>query len=314
MAEELARCHPFRGNATVSCDSSSGYMLPGPVCGPDSAVKPREIIQTSRSEQQAATQGASARITAQAAPTMNPSLDPGSRLLGVLGSSTPKKHKADFNHFFHLNLSLPQWSQARRMFSHPARQRPLSPPWHCSVPSRGRDPGHLEKSKRNKENKQQRQRQSEKIINHQNCLSVCPCQGWRGHLLQQKALLWSIFVFSLNFFFEGASYWLICYSTSFIINLKKKNQNNTPFSLVNNKEEKQTSEEKCHRKRHEYMPQPVPLAIRKTSGKGANFTAPKKAEKEAWRSTNRNDKEGILLLPSWMEIAHSLCWEKRRKI
>ncbi|KAH0513184.1 hypothetical protein LTLLF_208610 [Microtus ochrogaster] len=58
MAEELARCHPFRGNATVSCDSSSGYMLPGPVCGPDSAVKPREIIQTPRSEQQAATQGA----------------------------------------------------------------------------------------------------------------------------------------------------------------------------------------------------------------------------------------------------------------
>lgn len=204
MAEELARCHPFRGNATVSCDSSSGYMLPGPVCGPDSAVKPREIIQTPRSQQQAATQGASARITAQAAPTMNPSLDPGSRLLGVLGSSTPKKHKADFNHFFHLNLILPQWSQARRMFSHPARQRPLSPPWHCSVPSRGRDPGHLEKSKRIKENKQQRQRQSEKIINHQNCLSVCPCQGWRGHLLQQKALVWSIFVFSLNFFFWGS--------------------------------------------------------------------------------------------------------------
>lgn len=104
MAEELARCHPFRGNATVSCDSSSGYMLPGPVCGPDSAVKPREIIQTPRSQQQAATQGASARITAQAAPTMNPSLDPGSRLLGVLGSSTPKKHKADFNHFFSFKL------------------------------------------------------------------------------------------------------------------------------------------------------------------------------------------------------------------
>ena len=30
MAEELAPCHPFRGNATVSCDSSSGYMLQGP--------------------------------------------------------------------------------------------------------------------------------------------------------------------------------------------------------------------------------------------------------------------------------------------
>lgn len=111
MAEELAQCHPFRGNATVSCDSSSGYMLPGPVCGPDSAVKPREIIQTPRSEQQAATRGASARITAHAAPTLSPSLDPGSRLLGVWGSSTPKKHKADFNHFFHLNLILPQSSQ-----------------------------------------------------------------------------------------------------------------------------------------------------------------------------------------------------------
>lgn len=30
---------------------------------------------------------------------------------------------------------------AQRMLSHPARQRPSSPPWHCSVPSRGRDPG-----------------------------------------------------------------------------------------------------------------------------------------------------------------------------
>lgn len=231
MAEELARCHPFRGNATVSCDSSSGYMLPGPVCGPDSAVKPREIIQTPRSEQQAATQGASARITTQAAPTMSPSLDPGSRLLGVWGSPTPKKHKADFNHFFSFKLDSAAVEPAQRMFSHPARQRPLSPPWHCSVPSRGRDPGHLEKSKRNKEHKQQIQRQSEKITNHQNCLSVCPCQGWCGHLLQQKALGWAIFVFSL-IFFEGASYWLICYSTSFIINLKKK----TPFSLVNNKQ------------------------------------------------------------------------------
>ncbi|KFO24669.1 hypothetical protein H920_13974 [Fukomys damarensis] len=48
-----------------------------------------------------------------------------------------------------------------------------------------------------------------------------------------------------------------------------------------NKEKKQTSEEKCHRKRHECMPQPVPLAIRKTSGKDANFTAPKKVEKRA---------------------------------
>lgn len=220
MAEELARCHPFRGNATVSCDSSSGYMLPGPVCGPDSAVKPREIIQTPRSEQPAATQGASARITTQAAPTMSPSLDPGSRLLGVWGSSTPKKHKADFNHFFSFKLDSAAVEPAQRMFSHPARQRPLSPPWHCSVPSRGRDPGHLEKSKRNKEHKQQIQRQSEKITNHQNYLSVCPCQGWCGHLLQQKALGWAIFVFSL-IFFEGASYWLICYSTSFIINFKK---------------------------------------------------------------------------------------------
>lgn len=128
MAEELARCHPFRGNATVSCDSSSGYMLPGPVCGPDSAVKPREIIQTPRSEQQAATQGASARITTQAAPTMSPSLDPGSRLLGVWGSPTPKKHKADFNHFFSFKLDSAAVEPAQRMFSHPARQRPLSPP------------------------------------------------------------------------------------------------------------------------------------------------------------------------------------------
>lgn len=134
------------------------------------------------------------------------------------------------------------------------------------------------------------------------------------HLLQQKTLVWAGFVFSLFFVLEGTSYWLICYSTSFIINLKKKN--NTPFSLVNNKEEKQTSEEKRHRKwqRHECMPQPVPLAIRKTSGKDANFTAPKKAEKGAERSTNRNYKEGILLVQSWIEMAHSLCREKRGDI
>lgn len=179
MAEELARCHPFRGNATVSCDSSSGYMLPGPVCGPDSAVKPREIIQTPRSEQQAATQGegASARITAQAAPTMSPSLDPGSRLLGVLGSSTPKRHKADFNHFFHLNLILPQWTQHGGCFhTQQDKGRCLR---HDTVPFQA-EAGILDilkNQKRNKENKQQIQRQSEKIINHQNCLSVCPCQG-----------------------------------------------------------------------------------------------------------------------------------------
>lgn len=111
MAEELAQCHPFRGNATVSCDSSSGYMLRGPCMRARQSGKPREIIQTPRSELQAATEGASARITASAAPTMSPSSDPGTRLLGVWGSSTPKRHKADFNHFFPLNLILPQWSQ-----------------------------------------------------------------------------------------------------------------------------------------------------------------------------------------------------------
>lgn len=111
MAEELAQCHPFRGNATVSCDSSSGYMLRGPCVRARQCGKPREIIQTPRSELHAATEGASARITASAAPTMSPSSDPGTRLLGVWGSSTPKRHKADFNHFFPLNLILPQWSQ-----------------------------------------------------------------------------------------------------------------------------------------------------------------------------------------------------------
>lgn len=44
--------------------AAAGICYEGPVCGPDSAVKPREIIQTPRSEQQAATEGASARITA----------------------------------------------------------------------------------------------------------------------------------------------------------------------------------------------------------------------------------------------------------
>lgn len=64
MAEELARCHPFRGNATVSCDSSSGYMLRGPCMRARQCGKAREIIQTPTSEQQAATEGANARITA----------------------------------------------------------------------------------------------------------------------------------------------------------------------------------------------------------------------------------------------------------
>lgn len=177
MAEELAPCHPFRGNATVSCDSSSGYMFPGPVCGPDSAVKPREIIQTPRSGLQAASQGASARITAQAAPTMSPSLDPGSRLLGVWGSSTPKKHKADSNHFFfHLNLILPQWSQPSGCFhTQQDKGRCLR---HVPFRAEAGILDILKNQKRNEENKQQTQQQSEKkITNHQNCLSVRPCQG-----------------------------------------------------------------------------------------------------------------------------------------
>lgn len=68
--------------------AAAGICYGGPVCGPDSAVKPREIIQTPRSEQRAATEGASARITAWAAPTTSPSSDPGTWLLGVWGSST----------------------------------------------------------------------------------------------------------------------------------------------------------------------------------------------------------------------------------
>lgn len=59
------------------------------------------------------------------------------------------------------------------------------------------------------------------------------------------------------------------------------------------------------------MPQPVPLAIRKTSGKNANSTAWKKAEKGAERSTNRNHKERIRLLQSWIATACSFCWEER---
>lgn len=203
MAEELARCHPFRGNATVSCDSSSGYMLPGPVCGPDSAVKPREIIQTPRSEQQAATQGASARITAQAAPTMSPSLDPGNRLLGVLGSSTPKKHKADFNHFFHLNLILPQWRSQHGGCFHTQQDKGRCLR-HDTIPFQA-EAGVLDILKNQKETRKTNNRYSDSQRKSSTTQTVCP--------LPMPRVMWAsvaaegtcvgYFCFFIKFFLRG---------------------------------------------------------------------------------------------------------------
>lgn len=202
MAEELARCHPFRGNATVSCDSSSGYMLPGPVCGPDSAVKPREIIQTPRSEQQAATQGASARITAQAAPTMSPSLDPGSRLLGVLGSSTPKKHKADFNHFFHLNLILPQWRSQHGGCFHTQQDKGRCLR-HDTVPFQA-EAGVLDILKNQKETRKTNNRYSDSQRKSSTTQTVCPfahAKGDVGICCSRRHLCGLFLFFSLKKFF-----------------------------------------------------------------------------------------------------------------
>lgn len=42
LADSLAQCHPFSGNATVSCASSSGRRSGGPVRGPDGTEEQRE--------------------------------------------------------------------------------------------------------------------------------------------------------------------------------------------------------------------------------------------------------------------------------
>lgn len=130
-----------------------------------------------RSEQQAATEGASARITAEAAPTMSPSSDPGTRLLGVWGSSTPKRHKADFNHFFPLNLILPQWSQHSGCFhTQQDKGRRLR---HDTVPFQA-EAGILDSLKNQKETRKTNNKcsnEQKKINNHQNRVPVFPCQG-----------------------------------------------------------------------------------------------------------------------------------------
>lgn len=178
---------------------------------------------------------------------------------------------------------------AQWMLSHPARQRPSSPPWHCSVPSRGRDPGLLEKSKRNKENKQKIQQQTEKMNNHQNRVPVCPCQGWSGHLLQQKALVWGYFFFF--FFWQAVGLFL----TLFIINLK---ENTIQPS------QQQTKRKSRHRKRNAIgsglnaCHGRCHLPFGKPQGKMPilQLGRRQKAEKGAERSTNRNHKERTPLI------------------
>uniref|UniRef100_A0A8C9J7Y0 Uncharacterized protein n=1 Tax=Panthera tigris altaica TaxID=74533 RepID=A0A8C9J7Y0_PANTA len=145
MAEELAQCHPFRGNATVSCDSSSGYMLRGPCMR--------------------------ARQCGKAAPTMSPSSDPGTRLLGVWGSSTPKRHKADFNHFLPLNLILPQWSQhSGRFHTQQDKGRRLR---HDTVPFQA-EAGILDSLKNQKETRKTNNKHSNKQKKLTTTKIVCP--------------------------------------------------------------------------------------------------------------------------------------------
>lgn len=48
-----------------------------------------------------------------------------------------------------------------------------------------------------------------------------------------------------------------------------------------------------------------------TSGRGANSTARKKAEKGAERSTGRNHKERTPLLQAWTAMHGSFGWEER---
>lgn len=82
--------------------------------GPDSAVKPREIIQTPRSKRQAATGGASARITDQAPP---PRALPRTHASVGTGAPPAATRNPDFQHFFPpSNVILPQWSQHNGCF------------------------------------------------------------------------------------------------------------------------------------------------------------------------------------------------------
>ncbi len=154
---------------------------------------------------------------------MSPSSDPGTRLLGVWGSSTPKRHKADFNHFLPLNLILPQWSQHSGCFhTQQDKGRRLR---HDTVPFQA-EARILDSLKNQKETRKTNNKYSNKQKKLTTTKIGCPFAHARGDLgicCSRRRLCGAISFSFLFFFFSfWASCWFVCYSTSFIINLKKK--------------------------------------------------------------------------------------------
>lgn len=130
MAEELAQCHPFSGNATVPCDNGSGYMLRGPCararqCGNAKGDYPDPQEQAARSEQRRKCQDYRRGSPPPALPWTRSAMGTARRL--------PAR--------FPLERHSAAVEPAQRMLSHPARQRPSSPPWHRAAPCRGRHLG-----------------------------------------------------------------------------------------------------------------------------------------------------------------------------
>lgn len=126
MAAELAQCHPFSGNATAPCDRGSGYMLRGPCararqCGKAKGDYPDPQEQTAGSDRRRECQDYRPGSTAA-----SPSSD--ARLCGDGGSPASDAQPglpALFPPFKRHSAAV---EPAQRMLSHPARQRPPSPP------------------------------------------------------------------------------------------------------------------------------------------------------------------------------------------
>lgn len=123
MAAELAQCHPFSGNATAPCDRGSGYMLRGPCararqCGKAKGDYPDPQEQTTGSNWRRKCQDY--RLGFSAA---SPSSD--ARRGGDGGSPAQLRLPALFPPFKRHSAAV---EPAQRMLSHPARQRPPSPP------------------------------------------------------------------------------------------------------------------------------------------------------------------------------------------
>lgn len=141
---------------------------------------------------------------------MSPSSDPGTRLLGVWGSSTPKRHKADFNHFLPLNLILPQWSQhSGRFHTQQDKGRRLR---HDTVPFQA-EAGILDSLKNQKETRKTNNKHSNKQKKLTTTKIVCPFAHARGDLgicCSRRRLCRAVF------FFLGKL--LVCLLFNFVYN------------------------------------------------------------------------------------------------